>query len=560
MGVAVGVGGHIVFQHDGARRRVPASNQKLLLSLALLDRFGPGNRIPTQAAARRVTAGTVRGDLWVTGRGDPSLTAAEPGYWGDFRATTLRDLAVRVRRSGVTRVEGRIVAARDYFRHDFDVQGWQSYVPGRYVQLPSALVLNGNYAVKRRPEQRVATMLTKQLERIGVRVAGAPGSGELPGGLSRLAEVRSRPLAEIVAYMNRSSNNFFAEVLGKRLGAGVYGPPGSIKKGARAIEAWVRAHGARTTARDSSGLSYRNRVSPRVIVQMLAVAAAEPWGKTLRAALPAPGEGTLRYRLHGLDVRAKTGSLFNGASALSGWVRSGRDKRWIEFSILGRNVPVAVEDRIVRIISRARIRGPQASPRLCSTPGSPDSDSRIRWRRSIALGTYTNGRLLNGVRLPAEGRDFFTWDPVEKASPNRGYRRHGTDRLIRTVLRVLHDFAAQHPKAPRVGIGDISRPKGGDFGPQFGGIGHASHQNGLDVDIYYPRRDRRESAPRKPSQINRALAQDLVDRFVRAGAVYVFVGPHTGLAGPSRIVQSLAHHDDHMHVRLPQSRVRPRAD
>jgi murein peptide amidase A len=112
-------------------------------------------------------------------------------------------------------------------------------------------------------------------------------------------------------------------------------------------------------------------------------------------------------------------------------------------------------------------------------------------------------------------------------------------------------YARAHPDAPRVGIGDLSRTHGGDFGPRFGGVGHASHQNGLDVDVYYPRRDRRERPPTSPRQIDRTLAQDLVDRFVRAGVVRVFVGPHTGLRGPRRIVGVLpAYHDNHMHVRI----------
>ena len=118
------------------------------------------------------------------------------------------------------------------------------------------------------------------------------------------------------------------------------------------------------------------------------------------------------------------------------------------------------------------------------------------------------------------------------------------------VLRVIDGYAAAHPRAPRLGVGDLSRPRGGDFGPQFGGLGHVSHQNGLDVDVYYPRRDRRERPPDSPEQIDRRLAQDLVDRFVRAGARRVFVGPSTRLRGPSSVVQILAHHDNHLHVRI----------
>jgi hypothetical protein len=174
----------------------------------------------------------------------------------------------------------------------------------------------------------------------------------------------------------------------------------------------------------------------------------------------------------------------------------------------------------------------------------------IVWRHSRALGLPYAGRLVGGVRLPREGVHFFTWDPVLHRSPNRPWRRYGTGRLVRTLLAVIDAYAAAHPHAARVGIGDLSRPHGGDFGPRFGGIGHASHQNGLDADVYYPRRDRRERPPRSVTQIDRRLAQDLVDRFVEAGAQLVFVGPDTHLHGPAGVVEVLVHHDDHMHVRL----------
>jgi murein endopeptidase len=143
-----------------------------------------------------------------------------------------------------------------------------------------------------------------------------------------------------------------------------------------------------------------------------------------------------------------------------------------------------------------------------------------------------------------------TWDPVLKRSPNRPWRRHGTRRLVLTLVRVLRAYGAAHPRAPRAAVGDLSRPHGGDFGRRFGPVGHASHQSGLDADVYYPRRDRRERAPRDVSQVDRRLAQDLVDRFVRAGAERVFVGPRVHLNGPPGVVQVVPNHDDHLHVRL----------
>ena len=154
------------------------------------------------------------------------------------------------------------------------------------------------------------------------------------------------------------------------------------------------------------------------------------------------------------------------------------------------------------------------------------------------------------MQLPAEGQDFFTWDDILKWAPNRAWRRWGTDKLVRTVLQVVAEYRAQNPNAPRVGIGDLSRPHGGDFGKRYGGLGHASHQNGLDVDVFYPRLDLLERAPVSPDQIDRVLAQDLVDRFVAAGAQYVFVGTRTGLKGPKKVVETLVAHNDHLHVRI----------
>ena len=115
---------------------------------------------------------------------------------------------------------------------------------------------------------------------------------------------------------------------------------------------------------------------------------------------------------------------------------------------------------------------------------------------------------------------------------------------------MIRAYAEAHPGAPCVGIGDLSRRHGGDFGPQFGGIGHATHQNGLDVDVYYPLRSEAERSPLSVDEVNLRLAQDLVDRFIRAGAVRVYVGPNTGLTGPPDVVQTIPNHDNHLHVRI----------
>jgi murein endopeptidase len=169
---------------------------------------------------------------------------------------------------------------------------------------------------------------------------------------------------------------------------------------------------------------------------------------------------------------------------------------------------------------------------------------------SRALGRPWGGRLVNGVQLPEVTLDWLTWDPVLKEIPNRPERRWGTAKLLRTLQSVLAGYHRAHPQALQVLIGDLSRPRGGIFDRRFGGLGHASHQNGLDADVYYPRRDGRLRAAYRPDQVERALAQDLVDRFVAAGVQFVFVGTRVGLRGPRRVVEVIPHHNDHMHVRI----------
>ena len=211
-----------------------------------------------------------------------------------------------------------------------------------------------------------------------------------------------------------------------------------------------------------------------------------------------------------------------------------------------------------------RIRAPIArlEPRVDPVLAAREAlEAAIAWRPSQSLGTPWAGALVDGVVLPREGVHFFTWDPYRWTTPSPPSRRHGTDRLVRTVLDVAAAYRATNPDAPRVAIGDLSRPAGGsfdarfgvvgEFGPGRGYLGHVSHQNGLDVDVYYPRRDRAERAPEALADVDLALAQALVDAFVAAGAQLVLVGPGTGLTGPPGVVHAAARHDDHLHVRLP---------
>jgi hypothetical protein len=168
----------------------------------------------------------------------------------------------------------------------------------------------------------------------------------------------------------------------------------------------------------------------------------------------------------------------------------------------------------------------------------------IAWRNATSRGLWWSGTLVDGTPLPIEGPDWVTWNPNTNEVPNQRRRLYANERTIRAVLSALAAYRVANPRAPRVVIGDLSFDGGGPMDA------HVSHQNGLDVDVYYPRRDGTLREPHSPRQIDLRLAQDLLDRFLAAGAEIVFVGYSTGLRGPEDVVVPYPRHENHMHVRF----------
>ena len=356
MSVAVGLSGSWLYRRGTWKQMTPASNQKLLFSMALLHRHAPGTRIRTRLfAAGRTTDGVLRGNLWLVGRGDPEVDRL-----------TMAAFARAVDRAGIRRVVGRVMGATTGFRRDWWAPGWRDYFPRVYIPLPTALTFEGNEDDRgvhiRDPEHRAARSLTKRLRALGVRVTKEPGAGVPPSGLRRIATIHSDRLGALISRMNRRSRNFHAEVLGKWFGGLVFGGAGSIAKGARAIARFADARGVSLVAHDASGLSYANRIRTMDLVRLLWFAETRPWERSLRASLPRGGQGTLAGRLTTVRLRAKTGTLID-ISSLSGWVWLAQEGTWGEFSIMSRGMSkseaVAIEDRIVRILAnRASLATP----------------------------------------------------------------------------------------------------------------------------------------------------------------------------------------------------------
>ena len=314
--------GTVLYSQNASRSLAPASNEKLPLTYAALVQLGPDFRIETDVLGQGDQDGTTWvGTLVLRGSGDPTLSRAG-----------LRSLAAQVRDAGIGRVTGGIIADESWFDARRTVAGWK---PRFFIEESpplSALVVNrariGRY-ITRSPALAAATAFRDALRAAGVAVAGPIRLGRADDFSVLLGEVYSPPLATILRFMDRQSDNFTAEMLLKQLGA-MELDRGTSAAGASVVmqtlsEAGVPTAGVRIV--DGSGLSKLDRLTANAMAGLLKVAWADPTIRpALLAALPVAGvSGTLEDRLSKPPARgnvlAKTGTT-NDASALSGYVRS----------------------------------------------------------------------------------------------------------------------------------------------------------------------------------------------------------------------------------------------
>ncbi len=107
--------GNVLFEHDAGKLLKPASNAKLYTGALALDRLGPDFRIKTSllAKTRPSRTGTLRGDLIIYGRGDPSFAAR---FHHGAHTNLLAPLVAALKSAGVKRVAGDLVGDESFFR------------------------------------------------------------------------------------------------------------------------------------------------------------------------------------------------------------------------------------------------------------------------------------------------------------------------------------------------------------------------------------------------------------------------------------------------------------
>jgi D-alanyl-D-alanine carboxypeptidase/D-alanyl-D-alanine-endopeptidase (penicillin-binding protein 4) len=173
-----------------------------------------------------------------------------------------------------------------------------------------------------------------------VRV-GAP-----PSGLPTLAVHESDPVLAVLLPVGKNSDNFYAEMLLKVVGAHASRRPGSSEAGVARAQALLEAAGVEKGAVkmvNGSGLFQGNAIAPDHFVKLLVYVYGNP---ALRSEfithLAVGGEdGTLHKRLSDLRrpriVRAKTGTL-DAVVSLGGFVLGPKPEQAVVFSFLANGV------------------------------------------------------------------------------------------------------------------------------------------------------------------------------------------------------------------------------
>ena len=400
----------LIVEAQGDAALVPASLMKIVTAVAALEVMGPDGVYTTEVFVRSddlasAADGTLRGDVYLLGGGDPVLNTPRYGERipDPVSFTDVSELADRVSQSltdrGIRRIVGRIVGddsrypdrVRDYYR-EIPPGGrepvWRYTVDTlNYVGPLSGLLINDGFTsytwrtatADRReytraadPARHAASVFDSLLEGRGVPITRRPRSGVAPQPADRtsLGAIDSPPVSEIVARMLSRSDNTIAEMMLKEVGRQTLGSSRAIA--AAVVDGTVRrilgplAAGIRVV--DGSGVSRHNRLTCHAVAELLRRAGRH---SPLVQGLSVVGErGTLKACRPGAPpagrvslnpVHVKTGTLYL-SNALAG-VAGAPSGEAVTFAMIANGHNMGELDtchalRMTLVDAAARYRGP----------------------------------------------------------------------------------------------------------------------------------------------------------------------------------------------------------
>lgn len=320
MCVSVRRDGTVIPGHQETVRHTPSVLQRIATAAVAVDELQPVDPFTTDAvidAVPNVTDGILTGDLWIIGRGDPTLSTSDYiDRFGDDRARTdvaelASRIAARLGELGITEIDGSIVADDSRYITQYDYRNdplrdggtvWDADDNASNTVGPMAALLfddgfNGwpvdtvDQAANSRapdPALRAAQVLTALLEVQGIAVSGSARNGDAPDGRTPAGSITSPSRDEIIA--RAMIDGTTAEMLFREIGVRL-GGEGQRESAFFGVLSTLDSLGVDVgVPADGSGLSDANLMTCEALVTLLE---HPDVGSTLRAALPLIGETEL---------------------------------------------------------------------------------------------------------------------------------------------------------------------------------------------------------------------------------------------------------------------------
>ena len=260
------------------------------------------------------------------GGGDP--TFGDGGFnrvWEQGYGPTAVDVVRQLQAHGIRQVTGSVIGDASLFDSRLGVpsSGFAPDIPDIGGELAALTYDHGATLGKLSPAAFAAKELVLTMRGAHIKARAATFSAVTPRGAHRLASLASPPMSVLLRLMDVPSDDFFAEMLTKLLGAHYGTGGGTTQAGAEVIASAAAEFGVHAQIVDGSGLSRSDLASPLEVVDLLRSVYLTPTGRTLRDSLPVIGVSgtTQRIGVHtaaeGRCV-AKTGTL-NYVTNLAGY-------------------------------------------------------------------------------------------------------------------------------------------------------------------------------------------------------------------------------------------------
>lgn len=321
----------LLYEYQSAKKMIPASISKVVTSAIALQYLGAGYEFKTVLYTDDVNIGdgVINGNLYIKGYGDP-----------EFDAGDLYELIKKFYGKNITEITGNIIYDDSYL--DDQYFGLANYYSGdtklQYWPFVNSLSFNRN-ASRINPSVEIATTMQSEFTSKNIKLGGIIIPGNTPESCKEIVRV-THSMAEVLANMNKPSDNHYAITIFKDVGAVFNKPPGTLKKGTDAVIDLFSNIGISRSEYEfleGSGLTRFNFATSNVYIQLLKyLFDNEQVFDIFYKSLPTSGvDGTLKKRMKGTEaeqnVHAKTGSI-NGVSTLTGYAIS-RDNELLIFYI-----------------------------------------------------------------------------------------------------------------------------------------------------------------------------------------------------------------------------------